>query len=283
MDLTDRDIEELDSLLEATPKPLEPLDVVTLDGYLCAVLVQPRLIGAAEWLPDIFDVHGRSLPADVDPVWRERVATLAQRRHAALNGAIAEEGWFEPLIPVVDDGPDEGDATVDPGPALAAPPSEAAKADPRAAAGAAEAGVANAAAQSEAATTAGTDALRPWVAGFDYGLARFPHLFAWLESATSDDDEERSAGNLALLRILRHQEPLDDDDRALHATLDRDYPLASVDDAIDDVVQGVADLWDVTQPERYRVEPRRHDTAKVGRNDPCPCGSGRKYKRCHGA
>jgi hypothetical protein len=22
---------------------------------------------------------------------------------------------------------------------------------------------------------------------------------------------------------------------------------------------------------------------KVGRNDPCPCGSGLKYKRCHGA
>jgi preprotein translocase subunit SecA len=21
----------------------------------------------------------------------------------------------------------------------------------------------------------------------------------------------------------------------------------------------------------------------VGRNDPCPCGSGRKYKKCHGA
>jgi len=24
-------------------------------------------------------------------------------------------------------------------------------------------------------------------------------------------------------------------------------------------------------------------TPKVGRNDPCPCGSGKKYKRCHGA
>ena len=25
------------------------------------------------------------------------------------------------------------------------------------------------------------------------------------------------------------------------------------------------------------------DTApKVGRNDPCPCGSGKKYKHCHG-
>ena len=22
---------------------------------------------------------------------------------------------------------------------------------------------------------------------------------------------------------------------------------------------------------------------KVGRNEPCPCGSGKKYKRCHGA
>ncbi|HFE66519.1 MAG TPA: hypothetical protein ENJ93_04570, partial [Chloroflexi bacterium] len=21
---------------------------------------------------------------------------------------------------------------------------------------------------------------------------------------------------------------------------------------------------------------------KIGRNDPCPCGSGKKYKKCHG-
>jgi preprotein translocase subunit SecA len=27
----------------------------------------------------------------------------------------------------------------------------------------------------------------------------------------------------------------------------------------------------------------RHEEPKVGRNDPCPCGSGRKYKKCHGA
>jgi uncharacterized protein len=31
-----------------------------------------------------------------------------------------------------------------------------------------------------------------------------------------------------------------------------------------------------------RREPIRH-ALKIGRNDPCPCGSGRKYKRCHGA
>jgi hypothetical protein len=29
-------------------------------------------------------------------------------------------------------------------------------------------------------------------------------------------------------------------------------------------------------------EPVRHGE-KIGRNDPCPCGSGKKYKKCHGA
>jgi len=27
----------------------------------------------------------------------------------------------------------------------------------------------------------------------------------------------------------------------------------------------------------------RRAERKVGRNDPCPCGSGKKYKKCHGA
>ena len=30
------------------------------------------------------------------------------------------------------------------------------------------------------------------------------------------------------------------------------------------------------------IEPIRRETPKVGRNDPCPCGSGKKYKKCHG-
>jgi preprotein translocase subunit SecA len=29
--------------------------------------------------------------------------------------------------------------------------------------------------------------------------------------------------------------------------------------------------------------PVERDADKVGRNDPCPCGSGKKYKKCHGA
>jgi len=32
-----------------------------------------------------------------------------------------------------------------------------------------------------------------------------------------------------------------------------------------------------------QVQQRRTAGQKVGRNDPCPCGSGKKYKKCHGA
>lgn len=31
---------------------------------------------------------------------------------------------------------------------------------------------------------------------------------------------------------------------------------------------------------RQRVE-EPHVPAEAGRNDPCPCGSGKKYKKCH--
>jgi preprotein translocase subunit SecA len=34
------------------------------------------------------------------------------------------------------------------------------------------------------------------------------------------------------------------------------------------------------RPATARPEPRAADGQKVGRNDPCPCGSGKKYKKC---
>jgi len=30
------------------------------------------------------------------------------------------------------------------------------------------------------------------------------------------------------------------------------------------------------------LAPVRRDTPKVGRNEPCPCGSGKKFKNCCG-
>ncbi|NQV24417.1 MAG: SEC-C domain-containing protein [Rhodopirellula sp.] len=35
-------------------------------------------------------------------------------------------------------------------------------------------------------------------------------------------------------------------------------------------------------PSEAVIEPIRNRGVKVGRNDPCPCGSGKKYKKCCG-
>ena len=37
------------------------------------------------------------------------------------------------------------------------------------------------------------------------------------------------------------------------------------------------------EQEADEPEPPPTPAGKVGRNDPCPCGSGKKYKKCHGA
>ncbi|MEY2731016.1 MAG: hypothetical protein RL584_2142, partial [Pseudomonadota bacterium] len=37
-----------------------------------------------------------------------------------------------------------------------------------------------------------------------------------------------------------------------------------------------------TAQDRLAVRTVQREGAKVGRNDPCPCGSGKKFKQCHG-
>jgi preprotein translocase subunit SecA len=55
---------------------------------------------------------------------------------------------------------------------------------------------------------------------------------------------------------------------------------AAIDAAGDDYGANEKDYYDpstAVKQEPVRVEP------KIGRNDPCPCGSGKKFKACHGA
>jgi preprotein translocase subunit SecA len=46
--------------------------------------------------------------------------------------------------------------------------------------------------------------------------------------------------------------------------------------------QGESDIQKASKQRSDKPVPIRVDN-KVGRNDPCPCGSGKKYKKCHGA
>lgn len=38
--------------------------------------------------------------------------------------------------------------------------------------------------------------------------------------------------------------------------------------------------WKFLDAQRIQNGPFRRENPKVGRNDPCPCGSGKKYKKC---
>jgi uncharacterized protein len=249
-DLTDAEFAELDELLAATPEPLQPLDASMLDGYLCGVIVQPRLIEIDEWLPNIFDYDGGLLPESVDAAWLDKLTQLVERRHAALNRGLVEDGWFDPVILDI--------AEEEPEPE---PLPEDASEDERAARASYEA------------LGPVSRALMPWVAGFQHAALCFPEL------AEMPNDDIAAA----LARLYRHLPAETDEEKEVVATLNREHPLKDLDDAIEELVVTVADLADLTEDERYRVETIRRDTPKVGRNDPCPCGSGRKYKVCHGS
>ncbi len=255
-DLTDAEFAELDELLATTPAPLQALDASMLDGYLCGVLVQPRLIDSDEWLPNIFDYDGGLLPDDVDATWLARIRDLVERRHAALNRSMVEDGWFDPVVLELDE-----EAETAPEPEAAALEGEEED----------EEQIAARSAYAEMSTIART--LMPWVAGFQHACLCFPDLSEMPDEAVM----------AAMARLYRHLPAETDEEKEIVATLDREHPLKDLDDAIEELVVTVADLCDLTQEQRYAVETIRRETPKLGRNDPCHCGSGRKYKQCHGA
>ena len=57
-------------------------------------------------------------------------------------------------------------------------------------------------------------------------------------------------------------------------------------DELSDMLLSESALWDDLVPENppkdLVTEQNASPVRKVGRNEPCPCGSGRKYKHCHG-
>ena len=55
-----------------------------------------------------------------------------------------------------------------------------------------------------------------------------------------------------------------------------------INDCEEDLAQAVTDIYRFWQAKRGSGTIRREEP-KVGRNDPCPCGSGKKFKQCCGA
>ena len=93
--LADAEIDELQSLLDAVPPPLEALDASAVDGFLAGIVLQRPAPPASQWLRFITDVDGRELPQGFAS---ERLHALARRRHAELESAVAQRRWFDPWV-----------------------------------------------------------------------------------------------------------------------------------------------------------------------------------------
>ena len=114
-----------------------------------------------------------------------------------------------------------------------------------------------------------------WVEGFAQGLELWPE--DWDAGLPADAAE---AVRNALDNLMA---PWASDDAEL---ADEETRLEWLEQAVN-CIETVLGQWralGMAAPALLSVDqPAMHTPAAVGRNDPCPCGSGKKYKKCCGA
>lgn len=71
---------------------------------------------------------------------------------------------------------------------------------------------------------------------------------------------------------IRNEQQVETATEATHSPLNMQYHHAAYEEVIDQK----------QQDSQEKPQPFVRKSNKVGRNDPCPCGSGKKYKQCHG-
>jgi uncharacterized protein len=221
-----------------------------VDGYLTAVAAGPRALTLEQCLPamtgDAFD------RAFADPEDRARAERALRTRLVVLRDQLDAEALFDapdvlrlaPLMLSWDEG-------------------------------------LRAAAVAEGAVSA--DDAGFLVTGAEWAEGFFAALQAHVSDADAQVDADQAALYLDLLQqvhALRLPEGSDELRDHIAATYRGEIP--DRDRLVDEACYAVQDLrvWWVDQAPR--PTPRRVDKTP-GRNDPCPCGSGRKFKKCHGA
>ena len=123
-----------------------------------------------------------------------------------------------------------------------------------------------------------------WAIGFLRAIELHPEDWALL-----DEDEVCEEAFDLILRFASEVAEASGGGRTVE--MDDDEPFEPIADdereeMIDLMLDGVAEIFARLAPARERaLKPAtiRHDGPRAGRNDPCPCGSGRKFKHCHGA
>jgi len=226
------------------------------DGFLAALACCRRAVAPSEFLPELLGVDLDSGSADApapfaDRAQFERFMALWSRRFDAVVAALRL-----PTKALDDDNAYQPEVMDLRGTIAALPPEQRAELG---------------------------DAPVPsfgqiWAIGFMYAVERWPE-----EWELPRDRDHARAIDAALQSIIALTE--DDTDPPTVCAFDDDSPPSLSQrrqDDFADAVWAVYDLFDAWQHIGPRVETVRVGI-KPGRNDPCPCGSGKKFKKCCGA
>jgi uncharacterized protein len=247
---TDAEIDALQTICQRLNGFGTELSVEYVDGWLTALACVPRVVPRDEWLAllgdDAFD-RAYADPDDAAPALAAldaRLRVLASQLHPEALYDAPDQLRLSPLMTAWDD------ATR--GEQVSAGHLDAEQAD---------------------------NWLRTgvvWAEGFQGATEAL--AADW--PAPDPDTEEGAFHALCLSHVFALLLP----PAELEAYLAEEYPAQTLtrDDLVDEACFAVQDLrlfWieHLPKPPTRRVGPQ------PGRNDPCPCGSGKKYKKCHGA
>lgn len=124
--------------------------------------------------------------------------------------------------------------------------------------------------QDEAGVAHGND----WAQGFMLGMQL--RSGSWLELL----DSEEHGGPMMVIMLLAHEHDPDPEMRP------PPIPAQKREDLLIEMAASLVRIYRYFEPHRRSLTrhplqvPRRREGPKIGRNEPCPCGSGRKYKHC---
>lgn len=264
---SDADVAALEALCDRLNGFDDKISLEWLDGCMAALLAGPRRWPLEHWLPRLLDDTWQRTFADPTDA-QQALHTLGRRWDVLASQLDAEELFDDPdllrLSPLMSE---YGSAMRDQLLAEGKLSAQDAELWPLT-------GELWAAAFLDTIDTFADDWVRPDAGGED--AEWFDGCIAAVAALTIRDPQELQAD-------LQRRYP----GQALHATGDdagsqAEGQMMTRDDLVDEACAAVQDLRCYWVEHAPRPATRRVDAAP-GRNDPCPCGSGRKYKKCHGA
>ncbi|MBP7915463.1 MAG: UPF0149 family protein [Vitreoscilla sp.] len=247
---TEEEIEALDALCQRMAGFDDRVSLEWLDGYMAALVAGPRRIQHDDWLPVFAEgVFPRTF---ADPADAEAARAAIDARWQALADQLDPERILDDpdvlrLAPLMIELTDEDkQRLVDEGHVK---PEEIALLEQTG---------------------------EVWAVGFIDATRDFPQ--DWPEPDL--ETEEGQLFDECMLRVVSLT--LDDEElKEVYEDLYEGEQLTR-DELIQEALYAAQDMRLYWLDHAPKPPPRRVD-ALPGRNDPCPCGSGKKFKKCHGA